>query len=108
MDVYDEEGTFEQARSLEQHFEDLLHSFADHKHVIDVRNIGLMGAIELAPRNGAPGQRGLEVHKRCFWEENLMVRNGMDLLQFSPFLNSDPDEMEQSFLTLRRVLDAVE
>jgi beta-alanine--pyruvate transaminase len=108
MDVYDEEGTFEQARGLEQHFEDLLHSFADHKHVIDVRNIGLMGAIELAPRDGAPGQRGLEVHKRCFWEENLMVRNGMDLLQFSPFLNSNPDEMEQSFVTLRRVLDAVE
>ena len=36
-------------------FEDLLHSFADHKHVIDVRNFGLMGAIEMAPRDGAPG-----------------------------------------------------
>ena len=108
MDVYDEEGTFEQARSLEQHFEDLLHSFAGHKHVIDVRNFGLMGVIELAPRDGAPGQRGFEVHKRCFWDENLVVRNGMDLLQFSPFLNSDRDEMEQSFVALRRVLDAVE
>ena len=108
MDVYDEEGTFEQARSLEQHFEDLLHSFADHRHVIDVRNFGLMGVIELAPREGAPGQRGFEVHKRCFWDENLVVRNGMDLLQFSPFLNSEPDEMERSFVALRRVLDAVE
>jgi beta-alanine--pyruvate transaminase len=67
-----------------------------------------MGAIELAPREGAPGQRGFDVHKRCFWDENLVVRNGMDLLQFSPFLNSDPDEMEQSFVALRRVLDAVE
>ncbi len=108
MDVYEQEGTFEQSRGLEQHFEDLLHSFKDHDHVIDVRNFGLMGAIEMASRPGAPGQRGMEVHKRCFWDEHMVIRNGMDILQFSPFLNSDPDEMEQSFVKLRRVLDAVE
>jgi len=108
MGVYDEEGTFEQAVALESHFEDLLHSFDNHRHVIDVRNIGLMGAIEMAPRAGAPGARGGEVHKKCFWDENLVVRNGMDTLQFSPFLNSNPDEMEQSFAALRRVLDSIE
>ncbi len=108
MQVYDDEGTFEQAAALEQHFEDLLHSFADHKHVIDVRNFGLMGCIEMAPRDGAPGARGAEVHKKCFWEENLVVRNGMDGLQFSPFLNSDPDEMTRSFETIRRVIDTIE
>jgi beta-alanine--pyruvate transaminase len=43
LDVYEEEGTFEQAASLEQHFEDLLHSFAEHPLAIDVRNFGLMG-----------------------------------------------------------------
>ena len=94
---HDEEGTFEQVRALEQPFEDLLHSFADHDKVIDVRNFGLMGAIELASREGAPGARGLEIHKRCFWEENLIVRNGMDCLQFSPFLNSDSEQMTRSF-----------
>jgi beta-alanine--pyruvate transaminase len=108
MKVYDEEGTFEQATALEPHFEELLHSFADHKHVIDVRNFGLMGAIELAPRAGAPGMRGGEIHKKSFWEENLVVRNSADILQFSPFLNSKPDEMEQSFVALRRVLDSIE
>ena len=108
MDVYDEEGTFEQAASLEKTFEDILHSFADHDKVIDVRNLGLMGAIELAPRNGAPGARGLEIHKKCFWDEQLVIRNGMDVLQFSPFLNSDVDEMQQSFEAIRRVIDSVE
>ena len=108
MGVYEEEGTFDQAASLEQHFEDLLHSFADHKHVIDVRNYGLMGAIEMAPRDGAPGARGGEAHKKCFWDEHLVIRNGMDTLQFSPFLNSDPDEMQQSFESIRRVLDTIE
>ena len=108
MRVYEEEGTFAQSAALEQHFEDLLHSFADHKHVIDVRNIGLMGAIEMAPRDGAPGARGGEAHKKCFWDENIVIRNGMDILQFSPFLNSKPDEMQQSFEALRRVLDSID
>ena len=108
MDVYDDEGTFEQVRALEQPFEDLLHSFADHDKVIDVRNFGLMGAIELASREGAPGARGLEIHKRCFWEENLIVRNGMDCLQFSPFLNSHVDDWNRAFERIRHVIDTTE
>ena len=105
LDVYEEEGTFEQSAALAQPFEDLLHSFADHDKVIDVRNFGLMGAIELAPREGAPGARGLEIHKRCFWEENLIVRNGMDCLQFSPFLNSNVDDWNRAFERIRHVID---
>ena len=108
MDVYKEEGTFEQATALAKPFEDLLHSFADHDKVIDVRNIGLMGAIELAPRDGAPGARGTEMHKRCFWEENLIIRNGMDILQFSPFLNSNVDDWNKSFDSVRRLLDSID
>jgi beta-alanine--pyruvate transaminase len=108
MDIYEEEGTFEQAAALEPTFEDILHSFDDHDKVIDVRNFGLMGAIEIAPRDGAPGARGLEIHKKCFWDEHLIVRNGMDVLQFSPFLNSNVDEMQQSFEAIRRVIDSVD
>ena len=108
IDVYEEEGTFEQSAALATPFEDLLHSFADHDKVIDVRNMGLMGAIEMAPRDGAPGARGLEVHKRAFWEENLIVRNGMDCLQFSPFLNSNVDDWNQAFDSIRRILDTIE
>ncbi len=108
MDAYENEGIFEQATALERTFEDILHSFAGHEKVIDVRNYGLMGAIELAPRNGAPGARGLEIHKKCFWDEQLVVRNGMDILQFAPFLNSDADEIAASFEAIRRVIDSVD
>ena len=73
--------------------------------MIDVRNIGLMGAIELAPREGAPGARGLEVHKRCFWEEQVMLRNGADTLQFSPFLNSNVDDWTRAFERIRHVIE---
>ena len=108
LDVYAEEGSFEKARASEELFADLLHSFADHPKVIDVRNIGLMGGIELAPRDGAPGARGLEVHKRCFWEEKFVVRNGLDVVQFSPFLDSNIEDWERVFARLRHVIDTVE
>ncbi len=108
MDVYKEEGIFEQAAELESTFADILHSFDNHEKVIDVRNFGMMGSIELAPREGAPGARGLEIHKKSFWDEKLVVRNGMDTLQFSPFLNSNVDEMQASFEGIRRVIDSVE
>lgn len=107
LEVYQEEDIFAQARELESHFENLIHSFKGHAKVIDVRNFGLMGAIELAPGE-APGLRGLEMHKRCFWEEDLVIRNGMDTLQFSPFLNSNPDDMEKTFASVRRVLDTID
>jgi beta-alanine--pyruvate transaminase len=105
LEVYAEEGTFAQARSLERHFEDALHSLADHPLVTDVRNFGLMGGVDLAGRPGAPGARGLEVHKRCFWEEDLVVRNGMDTLQFSPFLNARPEDITMTVEKIRTVLD---
>jgi beta-alanine--pyruvate transaminase len=76
--------------------------------VIDVRNFGLMGAIELAPREAHPGARGLEVHKHCFWDEDLVIRNSMDILQFSPFLNSKPDDISSMFESIRRVLASID
>ena len=108
MEVYAEEGTFAQARSLEAHFEEVLHSLGDHPLVRDVRNFGLMGSVELESRPDAAGARGLEVHKKCFWEQDLMMRNGADTLQFSPFLNSNPDDMTITVEKIRKVLDSLD
>ncbi len=108
QDVYREEGIFEQATELAKPFEEFVHSFDDHPKVIDTRNIGLMGAIELAPRDGAPGARGLEIHKRCFWEEDMIVRNGMDTIQLSPFLNSKLADWEAAFEKVRKMIDTVD
>ncbi len=108
LEVYTEEGAFQQARELEGMFEEAIHSLADHPKVVDIRNVGLMGAVELAPREGAAGLRGMEVHKRCFAEENLVLRAGMDILQFSPFLNARPDDIAMTFESVRKVLDRIE
>ena len=54
LDVYEEEGTFEQVRALEPVFEEAIHSLDGHPRVTDVRNFGLMGGIDLEPREGEP------------------------------------------------------
>ena len=107
LDVYREEGVFKQARGLEPVFEEALHSLADHPKVIDIRNFGLMGAIELSSHGDGLGKRGLDVHKLSYWEEDLVLRNGGDTLQLGPFLNARPDDIHATVEAVRRVLDRV-
>jgi len=106
LDVYVTEGIQAQVAALEPVFTESIHAMRDAPHVIDIRNFGLMGAIELAPREGSPGARGMEAHIKCF-EQGLMVRNGMDTLQFAPFLNFTPDLLDQTFAVVRKVLDTI-
>ncbi|MFT3759027.1 aspartate aminotransferase family protein [Thauera sp.] len=106
LQVYREEDTFARARAIEPVFEEAIHALKDAPHVIDIRNFGLMGGIELEPRPGEPGARGFEVFLKCF-EAGVVIRNGGDILQFAPFLDSTPDELARIFDTVRAALDAV-
>lgn len=107
LDIYMEEDTGNKAREIIPVFEDAIHAVRDAPHVIDIRNFGLMGAIEMAPRPGQPGARGMEAHVKCF-ERGLMVRHGMDVLQFAPFLTSTPDLFVETFDIVREVLNTLD
>ncbi|MCV2219921.1 aspartate aminotransferase family protein [Thauera sp. Sel9] len=106
LQVYREEGTFARVRAIEPVFEEAIHALQGAPHVVDVRNFGLMGGIELEPRAGEPGARGFEVFLKCF-EAGVVIRNGGDILQFSPFLDSTPDELARIFDTVRDALNKV-
>ncbi len=106
LQVYREEDSFASARALEPAFEETIHALRGEPHVIDIRNLGLMGGIELSPRPGEPGARGFEVFLKCF-EAGVVIRNGGDILQFSPFLDSTPDEFARIFDTVRSALRMV-
>jgi len=106
LQVYREEDSFARALALEPVFEEAIHALRDAPHVVDIRNFGLMGGIELAARPGEPGARGFEVFLKCF-EAGVVLRNGGDILQFSPFLDSTPDELARIFDTVRTALRAV-
>ncbi len=104
LDTYTEEGLFERAIELETYWEDALHSLRGLANVIDLRNCGLIGAIELASRPGAPGARAYDVFTRCFHQENLLIRVTGDVIALSPPLILERGHIDRIFQTLAQVI----
>ncbi|HZD20810.1 MAG TPA: aminotransferase class III-fold pyridoxal phosphate-dependent enzyme, partial [Burkholderiales bacterium] len=107
MDTYEEEGLLERAASLEKHWENAIHALKGERNVIDIRNYGLMGAIEFAPRQGAPGDRGYNALVKCF-EAGVLTRYTADTLAFSPPLIVEKAQIDRIFETVRTVLQTLE
>jgi beta-alanine--pyruvate transaminase len=83
LETYKEEGLFERAAKLAPYWEERLHSLRGKPNVIDIRNIGLMGAVEMAPRPGKVGERAYDAMlKAC--DKGVMVRITGDTLAMSP------------------------
>ncbi len=83
LDLYKSEGIWEHAASLHGYWEDAVHSLKGKRHVIDVRNMGIVAGIELEPRPGAPTARANELFIKCF-EAGLLVRATGDIIALSP------------------------
>ena len=92
LDVYQGEGLFEKARAMEDTFADALYSLKDEPNVIDVRGIGLIGAVELEGIEGQPTARALNIFRECF-DNGVIIRTTGDTLAFSPPLMISQDEI---------------
>jgi beta-alanine--pyruvate transaminase len=103
LDTYAEEGLLTRAAKMAPVFEDALHSLKGVPHVIDVRNIGLVGGIELAPIAGQSGKRAFDVFLAC-WERGLLIRTTGDTIALSPPLIIESSHIEQMVATLTDVL----
>ena len=103
--VYADEGLFQRAADMAPILEDALHSLKDEPNVIDVRNYGLMGAVEFSAIEGKPGARGAEIIQKCF-EAGVMVRVTGDTIAFSPPLILEENHIQQAVEALRTVLRA--
>jgi beta-alanine--pyruvate transaminase len=99
LDTYEEDGLFERSLALEGHFEDRLHALRGMTHVRDLRNFGMIGAIELESRPDAFGERGFELYQRCF-ENGVLVRVTGDTIALSPPLIIETDEIDKLFDTI--------
>nr|WP_183982168.1 aspartate aminotransferase family protein [Pseudoxanthomonas broegbernensis] len=103
LDTYEEEGLLTRARKLEGHWEDGLHALRGMPNVVDIRNFGLVGAVELAPREGAPGARGYQVLDLAF-RKGLLVRATGDTVALSPPLIVEEGHIDRMFAILGEVL----
>ncbi len=105
LETYAEEGLLTRAAQLEAHWEKALHSLADHPHVVDIRNMGLIGAVELAPVEGQPGKRAFDAFLRAF-EAGILIRVTGDIIALSPPLIISEAQIDELIATLGKVLKA--
>jgi len=96
LETYREEGLFENAASLAPYWEDAVHSLKGLPHVIDIRNMGLIGAIELEPIEGAPTKRAFQAFLDAY-EKDLLIRTTGDIIALSPPLMISRAEIDELF-----------
>jgi len=102
-DLYEEVGLLTRASELADYWADGLHSMKGLPHVIDVRNCGLVGAIELEPIAGQPTKRAFAAFVEAF-EQGIMIRTTGDIIAMSPPLIIRKTEIDFLFDTLRGIL----
>jgi beta-alanine--pyruvate transaminase len=105
LDTYEEEGLFSRPE-MAAYFEQGVHSLKGLPHVVDCRNLGLIGAVELASRPGAANERGYEVFEKC-WERGVFVRPVGDSVCFCPPLIAQKKHFDEIFGTVADVLKTV-
>ncbi len=103
LDIYQDEGLFTRAQELGDYWADGLFSLRESPHVIDLRNLGLIGAIELEPIPGKPAARALDAFTRAY-DKGLLVRTTGDTIALSPPLIVQKNHIDQIFETLKEVL----
>jgi len=99
LETYADDGLLTRAQQLQGYFADALHSLKGLPNVIDIRNIGLVGGIELAPLPGEPAKRAFNVFLDC-WEQGVLVRTTGDTVALSPPLIIEKAQID-------RLVDAV-
>jgi beta-alanine--pyruvate transaminase len=107
LDVYRDEGIFENAASLAPYWEEAVHSLKGVKNVIDLRNIGIIAGIELATREDGPTKRAYDVFVKAY-EKGLMVRFTGDIIALSPPLILKKQHIDDMFAILRDVIQSVD
>jgi beta-alanine--pyruvate transaminase len=107
LETYREEGLFERALELEPYWAEAIHSLRGLPHVIDVRNLGLIGAIELDPIAGKPTARAFEAFLRAF-EKGYLIRTTGDIIALSPPLIIEKAHIDELFGALAGILRSLD
>jgi beta-alanine--pyruvate transaminase len=104
LDLYQSEGIFEHAQSLHGYWQEAVHSLKGRRHIIDIRNMGIVAGIELEPRPGAPTKRAMELFHKCF-DAGLLVRATGDIIALSPPLILEKPHIDEM---VGRIADIIE
>lgn len=107
LDTYKEDGLFENARDLAPYWEDALHALKGLPNVIDIRNEGLIGAVELAPIEGKPTKRAFAAFLAAY-DAGILIRTTGDIIALSPPLIMNKGHIDELIGTLATVLKGLD
>jgi beta-alanine--pyruvate transaminase len=100
LDTYAEEGLLTRAGELQDYFAEAVHSLKGEPSVIDIRNIGLVGGVELSALPGEPTKRAFNIFLDLY-ERGLLVRTTGDIVAISPPLIIERQQIDQIVDMLR-------
>jgi beta-alanine--pyruvate transaminase len=103
LDTYADDDLLTRAARMQAEFAEALHSLREEPNVIDVRNIGLVGGVELKPLDGQPAKRAFNVFLDC-WDKGLLIRTTGDTIALSPPLIIESEHIARIIDTLRGAL----
>jgi beta-alanine--pyruvate transaminase len=107
LETYKDEGLLTRGAELAPYWEDALHALKGLPHVIDIRNLGLIGAIELEPIAGSPTKRAFSAFVKAF-ETGILIRTTGDIIAMSPPLIISKAQIDELIGTLGGILKTLE
>ncbi|KZY68082.1 omega amino acid--pyruvate aminotransferase [Oleiphilus sp. HI0071] len=106
LEVYEKENLFEKAIALESYWQDALHSLKEFDVVKDIRNLGLVGAVEFKS-SAKMGERGFKVFNECYWKHDALVRCTGDIIAMSPPLIISESDIDQLMHSMRSAIKSL-
>jgi len=108
LETYKDEGLLTRgAGELGKYWEDALHSLKGLPHVLDIRNLGLIGAVELEPIAGSPTKRAFSAFVKAF-EQGILIRTTGDIIAMSPPLIVEKTHIDTLIGKLAEILKTLE
>ena len=108
IDVYKKDNLLTRASEIAKYWEDALHSLKGTKHIIDIRNLGLIGAIELESIPEKPSRRAYNVLCEAFRDQKLFVRVTGDIIALSPPLIIQKQEIDLIVEKLKKTISSTQ
>jgi len=108
LDIYRDEKLFERANALEPKFADAVMTLKGQPNVLDIRTVGLVAGIDLAPRAAdLVGKRGYDAMVSAFHDNDLMLRIAGDTLALTPPLIVSEDQIGEIVEKVGKVIRTV-
>ncbi len=107
LETYKEDGLFERGAAIAPYWQEALHSLKGKRHVIDVRNLGLIGGIELEPVAGMPTKRAFSAFLKAY-DKGVLIRTTGDIIALSPPLIIEKHQIDQLVETIGDILETLD